>query len=301
MMLEEMTQPPMAEEGGREEPGFSESLLVATELEEKFGRQAFADFIEALIPPAWARQQAEHNIEALFAWLDGETVYPDLGLALGDVTERVEAEEGQEAVRRLLARLAPCEPGEVFWTEGEFFPRCRPPDPELDRVMEELLPALREELPRDLSFRDAWERGEVEPEAKKDLGAIQRLYRFFVLGTWLVGLACLILLGLILLLAARGLEQVLLWSGWPFLVAGVLGLVGMTITFVSVPFLVQRPLDQLSIDAPMSPVLLELGGSLLTGLARGAAGRGLVLAGGLTLLGLVALIGAAVVRRAREG
>jgi hypothetical protein len=300
VMFEQMHRGPTGEEGGEEEPEPSEGpqgALVAAELEEKFGRQALVDFFEALVPPAWVRQQVEYNVEALFAWLEGEDDYPDLRLTLGDLGERLDGEEGREAMRTLWARLQPCEPGEDFFRGGELFPHCRPPDQELDLVMAEALPRLRAGLPGDLSFQARLEEGEIRLE---ELENVRGAYSAFILVMWALWLACAVLLGLVLLLAARSLDQVLRWVGWPLLVAGVLGLVVMGITFVVTPSLVVYGLAQGSSEGSLPIALMELTGSLLKGLLRGMASRGLVLSGGLAFLGCGAVVAAAFFRRARE-
>lgn len=273
---------------------------AVAEIEKKFGREAVKEFLRALIPPAWSQNQVEHNIDAVFAWLEGDTAYPYFRLELGDLSQRLAQREGREAVRGLLGRLPPCEPGEDFLDEDEVFPHCRPPDPELDEAMEEVLPELEEELPGDLSFRAQVENGEVEQEALDELRRLQRYYRFFNLGVWLVWLVCLVLLGLAALMAARNLGEALQWVGWPLLVAGGLGLLLLGIIFLSTPLLVDYWITQWFPNGALSVTLAEVVAPLLRGLIQGLAGRGLMLTGGLALLGLLGVIAGALIRPVDE-
>jgi len=296
VMFEQMTRVPTGEEGEVEEPEGPQGADIAAELEEKFGREALEDFIAALVPPTWVRQQVEHNIEALFAWLEGETPYPDLRLATGELAARLGGEEGREAFYDLLARLQPCKPGENFI--GELFPRCRPPDSELDAVMDEALPILQAELPDDLSLQAEIDEGKVDKDALAGMESLRQVYSIFVAATWAAWPVCAALLGLVLLLAARSLDQALRWVGWPLLVAGGLALAGMGLTYAAAPSLVEHALAEALSDPAVPLSILELTGPLLTTLAQGVAGRGLLLAGGLAFLGLAAIV-AALARRTR--
>lgn len=286
------------EEGGG--PSGSEGPSVAAELEGKFGRQAFEEFFDTLIPPAWVQQQIEQNIEAMFAWLEGETPYPYLRVDLSDIGERLNSEEGQEALRSLLSRLPPCELGEEFATQEELLPHCRPPDPALDEAMEEKLPALQERLPEDVDFRKMVRIGEIDLETLKNLGKIQQVYRVFTVASVLVWPVCLFLLALALLCAARSLDQALRWIGWPLLAAGGLAMAAVGVIFVIASLVVERGLGQLPPDASAPQALLELLKLLLRQLIRGVTGRGLLLAGGAAAGGLVALVIAALVHSASE-
>ncbi len=284
-----------------EELTHSNGEETVTELERTLGRQSLEEAVETLVPPAWMQQQVEQNVDAVFAWLEGRTAYPELRLELSDLREQIIAKNLREAVHKLFARLPPCGPGEDFLS-GDY-PHCRPTDAELDRIVEEATPELREALPQDISFQRALEEGEIEPEALETLEWIRGAYRCFVWSVWVAWLACLVLLGLALLLTARSLEQVLQWIGWPLLMAGGLEVMGLVIAFVTIPLSIEYGLVQLPLDEFISLILAAFASSLLNAFIRDVIGHWLMLAVGLMLLGAIAVAAAALIRRvkAEEG
>lgn len=299
LMFEQMTREGTGEEGGPVSSEPSEGLLVAAELEEKFGRPALTEFVAELIPPAWVQEQAERNIQALFDWLNGEGDYPDLALPLGSLAARVGGPEGQEAVRNLLAWLPPCGAGEEPFGDGDFFPSCRPPDEELDTALSSLLPRLAESLPGDVSMAALLEEGDIEAESLQGLHDLRRVFQAFVAANWIVLAASLVLLLLVVVLAARSLDQLLIWAGLPPLAAGILGVVGMGILFLLGAGLLTSLLWAGVGESTPSPLLVDLVASFLGDAVRGVALYGLLITGAVALAGLVAVVGGALVRAAR--
>ncbi len=293
VVLEQMAQLPVGEEGGG--PGEPAGVAVAVELKAKFGHQALVEFFTTLTSPAWAQRQVERNVEAVFAWLRGEEEYPNVWLDLGEVSERLVGEEGREAVHQLLARLPPCEQGEEALSGEEFLPHCRPPDQELDEVMGQVLPLVEQRLPDAPPFRPL-RAEDIGADTRAELDEVAQAYHTLVLVTLGVWGACVVLLGLIILLAARSLDQVLRWDGWTVLVGGGLGLLVMGNLFVVGPALIGYwLLQQPGISA--SPAVTNFLRSFLQGMVRGVAGGGLAIAAGLVFVGLVGVIGGALVRR----
>lgn len=299
LMFEQMTREGTGEEGDPVSSEPSEGLLVAAELEEKFGRPALMEFVAALIPPAWVQEQAERNIRALFDWLNGDGDYPDLVLALGSLADRVGGQEGQEAVRNLLARLPPCGAGEEPLGDGDLFPGCRPPDAELEAALSSFLPQLTASLPGDVSLAALLEEGDVEAESLQGISGLRRAFQAFVAATWIVLAASLGLLFLAVLLAARSLDQLLIWAGLPPLAAGVLGAVGMGTLFLLGAGLLTSLLWAGAGESTASPLLVDLVASFLGDAVRGVALYGLLITGAVALVGLVTVVGGALVRAAR--
>jgi hypothetical protein len=295
VMFEQMTQTPVGVEEGGAPAEPSEGLTgaeIAAELEGKFGRQALEDLVAALLPPTWMQQQAEYNIETLFAWLNSDEACPDLRLDLSDVGERLSGSEGRAAFGDLLAHLPPCQPGtEMFDAEG-VLPRCQPSDEELDDLLADNMPQIQAQLPPDVSLCAS-----VTAANLQGLDGVRQGFRSLGQISLAVWLGSLILLGLILLLAARGLGGVLRWAGWPLLIAGGLGGIGMAVAWASVPALVEMGITQLPAEPPIPPQVLDLVRALIHGLLGGVTGVGLALVLGLALLGLLAVVLGAVLRR----
>jgi hypothetical protein len=284
----DVTLEEMARGGGEE---------VVAEMERVLGREALEGFVEALVPPAWVQQQVEQNIDVVFAWLEGETAYPDLRLELGELREQMIEKNLREALLRLLAHLPPCESEYDFYS-GDY-PHCRPSDAVLDMVVEEAAPEFRRTLPEDLSLQEALEAGKFEAGTLAALELLRQAYRSFIWSTWAMWLACPVMLGLVLLLAARNLEQVLRWAGWPMLVAGGLEVTGLVIGFATAPLSVENELAQLPSDTLVSLILLEFARSFLKAFIWDVLGHWMILAGGLMFLGANAVIAAALISRVR--
>ncbi|MBN1954634.1 MAG: hypothetical protein JW900_06240 [Anaerolineae bacterium] len=283
-------------------PPDSEGGLVAVELQETFERQELVDFVAAMVPPAWMQRQVEQNVDALFAWLDGESSYPAVQIDTGGLVDHIEGEGGRDAVQQLLAHLPPCEPGERFDMPAEgFFPDCRPSEEELNEVLDEVLPQLAGAIPTGASYQAALEAGEITPEMEEGMRGIQQAYRAYRLATWGVWGACLLLLGLILLLAARSVKGLFQWAGWPLLTAGGLGLAGMALGYLSAWVLVEYGIAQLQIDTGFSQALWAYVQSLLVPLLQAVAVRGALLAGGMVLVGFIAVVAAAFIPHTRQG
>lgn len=281
-MFEEMSRSP-------------ESAAMAERLEQRFGRQALTDLVAAILDPAWLQQQMETNVEALFAWLDGETAYPDLRFAISDIGERAAGEEGEEAFRQLLSRLPPCAPGEDFLQDE--FPHCRPPDAELDAAFESALPGFRNVFAEDWTFQQLLEEGQLPSNAQQTLDDIRTVYQGFAWAVTVIWLAAVALLGLVLLLAARSWDGLLRWSGWPLLVAGLLSLLTYGLRLLALPLLLSYGLSQLHVDSSMPPSLFAFGKAMAESLLRSIFSRGLAYASILALVGLAAVVAATLIRR----
>ncbi len=251
-------------------------------LERTFGQQPLEDAVAAILPPSWVQQEIEYNIDAFFTWLDSDGPLPDLRLNWEDLKQWGLGEEGREAVRVLLSRLPPCGEGDEFWAEDSI-PRCRPPDSELDAILDEIMPVLEENWPETARFR---ERLAGRPDVLEGLEMVRRVYRSLRGGLWLAGLGTVFFWGVTLLLAARRMDQLLLWGGVPLLAGGGAMLVVMGILFLAAPALA----DGLGRIPDLPHAIVQYIQPLFLGLLRGAAVRGIVPAGGITLAGLVALI-----------
>lgn len=275
-----------------------DSAAMAEQLEQRFGRQALTDLVTAILDLAWLQQQAEDNIEALFAWLDGETDYPAFRFDISDIGERAAGEQGEEAFRRLLAHLPPCAPGEDFLQDE--FPHCRPPDAELDAAFETALPGFRRAFAQDWTFRQLLDEGLITADIQQTMATLRTVYQGFAWGVTAVWLATLALLGLMLLLAARSWDGLLRWSGWPLLIAGLLSLVSYGLRLLAMPWLLSYGMNRLSADSSVPQTLLAFGEALAGSLARSVFGRGLACASALTLVGLGMVVAASLLRRRRS-
>jgi hypothetical protein len=259
------------------------------------GRESLEALVAAVIPPDWVQEQVEMNIDAFFAFLNGDTPYPYLMVQTSDLQEHATSEDVRNALVNLFAPLPPCE-----W-ESDFFsgdiPQCRPPDAILDEFLDEAALNLGGIFPVDFSFDEIIADEYNQRQILSDYEKVQWGYRIFnwaIWGTWLV---YLIVIGVIVLITFRSLDKALQWAGWPTLIGSGIAFIGFAALLIFLPLLVEYWITQLPPDAPVE--LVTKFGSILTASNLNLQGAGLLLSGGFAFLGALAVVGSVLLRRFR--
>jgi hypothetical protein len=124
------------------DPGIVASFLL--NLTEKDLESTVAD----LAPPQWIKEQTEHVIDQIFAYLNfgGDS---DITVSLIAFKRRLAGEEGTRAFMRLAAAQPPCTPEQIAIVESdediepEDMPICRPPQPLRERYADKARKTLQ--------------------------------------------------------------------------------------------------------------------------------------------------------------
>jgi hypothetical protein len=260
-------------------------MLTANLSQEELGR-----ITTIAVPDDWVSGQIDGLVDALFAWLDGDQLVPQIQVDVEPIKRNLVG-AGTEAILDdivdswpdcSLEQLAQLE---LAFEQGGDMPMlfCQPPEPirsvligfaaDLFRAQARLLPA-RLELAE-----------QVPPSAAADLLRVKRTMRAIRLGgNWSFAVP-IILLGLIVTAVVRSWGALARWWGLPLLVAGVLT---VALAIVLVP-LSQRWLAQVSVGATAGSFLLEAWLDVLGDLARGGLLRAAILGGIAALLGALML------------
>jgi hypothetical protein len=267
---------------------------LITEFEQTLGRENLEALVAAFMPPDWVQQQVEQNIEALFAFLDGETPYPYLEIQTSDLRARATSREVRDALVNLLAPLPPCEQDYNFWRSD--IPQCRPSEALLDEMLADAALSLEEMYPADFSYHEIVENEfNYYDRPLTEFEQVQWGYRIFNWGLWGLWLIYLVLMGFITLIFARDLGSALLWVGWPTLVGSGIALVRFILVLGLVPLLANYWITQLPPDAPRG--LATNLGAILTACNFDFQGVGLLLSGTLAFLSALAIAVSVLLRR----
>lgn len=280
-----------------EEAAFSsgEPELVE-EFERTLGRDSLEALVKAIIPPAWVQQQVELNIDAFFAFLNGDTPYPYLQVQTSALQDHATSEDVRNALVNLFAPLPSCEWDSDFF-QGDI-PQCRPPDAILDELLDDATFNLGGIFPENFSFEEIIEDEHNQEQILSDFEKVQWGYRAFNWAIWGIWLTYFLLMGIIVLVFARSLAKVLLWAGWPTLIGSGIALIGFALFLILVPLLAKYWVVQLHPDSPTR--LATTFGSIITAGNLDFQVVGLLLSGVLVLLSALAIAGSAVLRHTLE-
>jgi hypothetical protein len=105
-----------------------------------------------LIPPEWLRTQTEQGIDAIFAWINGDSDTLSQDLDLSEVRNRLAGEEGRSVAAQVIEDATACtaeQITQVSASDQEVMPVCQPP-PELVPPMTERLARFFAEISRSL-------------------------------------------------------------------------------------------------------------------------------------------------------
>jgi hypothetical protein len=266
---------------------------LATDFVATIGEENLEAFVEALLPADWVQDQVEGNVQSFFKWLEGEDDQLILEVGTQELQRNLHTSELRNAVGGLFDNLPACEIGEVFTFQE--YPQCRPIQSELDVLLDDMTLGL-EEMFEGITdeFQTEIDLGQIEA-----LRSIRSVYQYLKYGSYLVWLITGALFGLVLLFAARSVEEGLRWLGWPFTLTGALGvgIVGIGLVIVALRF--ERWFGYLVSSQYEAPIFAILGSSILKVFILDVLQQWLIIAGGSLMLGIGGLILARLMQRMR--
>lgn len=186
-------------------------------------RQDWEAIMTDIFPPAWFEAQTESVIDQLFAWIESDETEGVISFSMVEVKERLAGEEGAQMVRRIFDSMPACTDAETAsWAAAQLagggdLPECRPPDELLDAVMPQIETALDEAA---AGIPDQQEIP-LTADPQNDFRPALRAIRAVSLLSPLIPIG---LLFAIAILAVRSLRGLLMWWGFPILIAGLFGL-----------------------------------------------------------------------------
>jgi hypothetical protein len=189
-----------------------------------------------LAPPRWIKEQAEHVIDQIFAYLNfgGDS---DITVSLIAFKRRLAGEEGARAFMRLAAAQPPCTPEQIEVIESsadvapEDMPICRPPQPLRERYADkarETLQAVAADVRDEVDLISVAEEEGVsislpkEPASWRDDPRVE-----FQIVKWSSRLSPFVPLVFLLLVTLAAVRSWKSWARWwsiPLLIVGVAGL-----------------------------------------------------------------------------
>lgn len=245
----------------------------------------WATIVQTLLPPAQLQVVTEDAITQIFAYLNDETSNPQVSLLL--LKQRLSSSAGLDAAINLIHAQPDCTAQQLVQLIASFGQvLCNPPQDVLSLakpILQSQLNATAAEIPDQISLIGTGNQS-------LSLGNL-RLAQFIMQLSPLIPLA--FLFG-ITIFAVRTFKGWLAWWGWPFLVAGVTGMVS---GFSGAPlfrtalenFVLHR--TQLTIPPELSDVTRAVMDDVLRGIFQPAGWQAMILAGiGLAMLVIVFLI-----------
>jgi hypothetical protein len=255
-------------------------------------------FAIALFPPDWFQENNEKNIDAMFAWLEGKTAYPEIYIPYRERRTYVESEEARSQMRDLLSSLPPCTPGDDF--SSDHLPQCLPPNMDMEQVISEAQLSLEDFFSSDFSFEAAMEGDEESDDyIMQYFQAIQADYRIATWTIWAIWSISLFLLCTTLILAARNLESLLWWFGWPVSVTGGLSLVLLITLNITVPSAVTSWFTGAASEIDANSIGFEIFSKIAEIYIHDFLLLGLYIAGAVLLLGGCSIFFSILLRRFR--
>ena len=295
------------------ESGALQQLLVEAMLERSGGeqgeqgvldflaRQDLDQILASVIPPDWARNQIQANLDNLYGWLDNERLVPQITLDVQPIKQQLQGGGAERLVETIVGSWPSCGQDQVEALARQGFDSgalpeqlCQPPEPMRSNMVSQLVTLLQRQvgvLPDHVQPG-----GEATPDAnQQDMLRLKRglrLLRGLAQVGWLLPLSAL---GLVLALAVRSWPQLMRWWGAAILGGGLATFLAM---FVS-GGVVESALDSAAIgELPLVSVRPVLR-SLIDRLLDETMGRLFVLAFLTTAIGLVMLVGGLMIARRR--
>ncbi|MBN1149307.1 MAG: hypothetical protein JXA78_18745 [Anaerolineales bacterium] len=262
---------------------------IIQELVNRIGRQELETLIAALLPADWLQAQWQANIEAIFAWLQGDTDTPLLQLDTSALRQNVYKPAVRQAIVGLFASLPQCGWDDYFSLLFGEVPTCRPEQALLAPFIDEVaLPGLEALFPDQDPLKTAFDPGRIDAGARRELDNLRLGYRLLSAGAWLSWLLAFVGLGVVLLLAARSVQSALGWAGGQILAAGALSVLLYGLSFL-LPIGLELWLRSLLQEGEISSFSFFLGSTWLTAMLNDMLGFWLLGALVLSLLGVCAL------------
>jgi hypothetical protein len=219
----------------------AEAALDAPE-DARYAAQVFADLdeqewqqvIRLLMPPPWVQRQLQTNLNALFDWVDGPQIRPDLQLDLAELKHRMGGDEGQQVVGMVIENWPACTGpqqeqmqealSEDSGIKGEL-PSCRPSgEPLRERLTDELDAALAStasQMSDSVPLHTTLRRTSTLQERLSWL-FLKLAVRVVRRVAYLVFLAPLVILLLIEIATIRSFKSLFRWYGWAGFIGGLL-------------------------------------------------------------------------------
>jgi hypothetical protein len=242
-----------------------------------------------LIPPEWLRTQTEQGIDALFAWLNGDSGTLSQNLNLSEMRNRLAGEEGRRAAAQIIEDAAPCTSEQIAQLPGsdqEAMLVCHPP-PEFVAPMTERLAGFFAEISSGL------ERDQIPLAALLDAPRGSGLRLEVTVIQRVVGLLYLMpmaLLAILVIVRVRSLHGFSRWMSTTGILSGLVALVPLLLVpLATLDSLLSLSSDQHSVlEASFAAgmyisVLTQFGGPVLFQAA-------LLLGGGFVLLVLTVIV-----------
>jgi len=271
-------------------------------------RQDWERIATLLIPADWLQAQVERNLDAFFAWLNGDTPTPDLAFDTASLRERLAGEPGQRVVNLILESWPPCTDEQLdvllnFEHTDQPFPFCQPPGEYIALTSTALAEALSEQasaLPDVVPAPDWLE----NPRTRRELARLKQfvqLLNAFVAELWLLPAA---LLALIVFFTVRSLKSFGRWSGTVLIVGGILSILPIPLmlspSFLPSILLSSIKSSDVTISSQQAAHLNILAQSISHAIVGELTLPVLIISGVLIALGFIAHVVAAISRYPEE-
>lgn len=160
---------------------------------------------QVLLPPEWLATQASALLDAGFAWLTRDDPLPIVTFDLAPLRARLEAPEAALALLPLLEGAPACPTADAEAAANTVFAECLPAGANVQALAEHTARLLASSAPPETSFAGLLSSGLIGLEAVRMMDQARYAWRWLQAALPVAGQACLTLLALYLLLAARGL------------------------------------------------------------------------------------------------
>jgi hypothetical protein len=221
-------------QGAETAPDAPEDARYAAQVFANLDEQEWQQVIRLLMPPPWVQRQLQTNLNAVFDWVDGPEIRPNLQLDLTELKRRMAGDEGQQVVGVVIESWPACTDaqqqqmeealGEESGVEGEL-PSCRPSgEPLRGRLADELNAAVARtasQMSGSVPLYPALRRAPTMRERLSWL-FLKLAVRVVRRVAYLVFLAPLVLLLLIEIATIRSFKSLFRWYGWAGFIGGLL-------------------------------------------------------------------------------
>jgi len=258
--------------------------------------------IATLLEPEWLQTTVESVLDQVFDNLNSDAPPEPISISLVELKTKFEGPVGYQAVLALLEKQPPCSAeqllqlgaAQLFGGEVDEFLFCKPPeilmdvvDPLLRVAIQSAASAIPDEMEFEHPFSDI--SGSTDIMEFGD-DPIQSFFiaRSFLRFGFLIPLAFLFLMTVF---AVRSVRDWLLWWGVPLLLTG---LIGLSLSALSIPILgwVFPRLIDFAVPVSVKPEILAIGVDLANALFRQVTQKIMVQAGIIAAIGLAFVISA---------
>jgi hypothetical protein len=211
-----------------------EDARYAAQVFANLDEQEWQQVIRLLMPPPWVQRQLQNSLNAVFDWVDGPEIRPNLQLDLSELIHRMAGDEGQQVVGVVIESWPACTGAQQqqmeealsadSGVEGEL-PSCRPSgEPLRGRLADELNAAVTHtasQMPDSVPLYSALRR---TPSMRERLSwlFLKLAVRVVRRVAYLVFLAPLVILLLIEIVTIRSFKSLFRWYGWAGFIGGLL-------------------------------------------------------------------------------